>query len=200
MPRTHAAEIAALKQQIAQLIARLDSTPGGAILSPAAALPPAIVNAVSRAQATGGIPGYDNERALSDEEVGLRDLYVDLGVCEDTANEMFCCGWDTIENLVDMKSKDTIKSNLWKLTKRPSPMCPAKNKIHIGTGFTKKVTLFIQWLQYQPIIGGDATVDAWHAADAPASRTRDRLEAYDYLEKADTGTDLDLPDGLKSLK
>ena len=67
-----------------------------------------ISNAVERADKKGGIPGYRRERKLTRGEDKLRNLYVSLGVCYATADELFRAGLDSIGELVKMETSEQV--------------------------------------------------------------------------------------------
>ena len=105
----------------------------------------AISHAVHRAKRKGGIPGYCRERKLNDDKDKLRNLYVSLGVCYATADELFRGGLDSVGELTKMETSKQVQYALLNINKKKTSLCPEKYKVYIGQGSIKSLITFIEW-------------------------------------------------------
>ena len=154
---------------------------------------------VTRAVATGGIPGYFGERALLPQEQDLKNVFISLGINSASADELFRNQISSISKLIRMKDKELDGVPI-SINKNKSPLCPNPGHVFISAQFRQGLGVFIEWVRYQGIIGGDASASAYLRDPNAQEHTLARLEELELSEKADKGSDLDLPLNLTSMK
>ena len=158
----------------------------------------AISTTVSWVLKFGGIPGYQKEHNLTANESELWALYVSLGVCEDTANKLFWAGLDPVLNKFETTKQ--IMYVVLNINEKKTPMYLEKYKVHIAQQFTNSLITFIQCLKYQPFIRGASVVAAWNCDPDVEVKTVNQLNSFNMMNKSNSGSDLDIPEGLRSMK
>uniref|UniRef100_A0A7S4EL70 Uncharacterized protein n=1 Tax=Pseudo-nitzschia australis TaxID=44445 RepID=A0A7S4EL70_9STRA len=154
---------------------------------------------VSRAAATGGIPGYFGERALLQQEQDLKNVFKSLGINSASADELFRNQISSISKLIRMKEKE-LDGLTTSINKKKSPLCPDPGHVFITTQFRQGLDVFIEWVRYHGLIGDDASASAYLRDHFAQEKTLARLEELELSKEADKGSDLDLPLGLTSMK
>ena len=156
---------------------------------------------VAEARQSGGIYGYEQERALSPEEQQFYEILRSFKRNSDTSDELFRQGINSVEIIMNMEP-EKLKSAFHNIQSRKScsPSCPDRNEIFLGATFESQMSVVIEWAKYQKVIGGSPTAVAWNADATAYKLTLERINYHRQIRDSEGTDDISLPGPLKEMK
>ena len=149
---------------------------------------------VAEARQSGGIYGYEQERALSPEEQQFYEILRSFKRNSDTSDELFRQGINSVEIIMNMEP-EKLKSAFHNIQSRKScsPSCPDRNEIFRGATFESQMSVVIEWAKHQKVIGGSSTAVAWNADATAYKLTLERINYHRQIRDSEGTDDISLP-------